>query len=199
MITGILCPSIFELRSLRSLTLPRDKAELFVSGMGKLRALHACHEFVQRHGKVKRIVVIGYAGSLSSSLKIGDLIEPDVLIEQDYDARPLEKFPNLIHLSSQQKLLRHSKRATMLTQDRFLKENPFRGTPLAKRHPALACDMESYAVAFFCRIKSIAFSSLKLISDEADSSADHDFLKACRQLAPRLRETVMEALSSSQG
>ncbi len=191
--TGVLCPSVFEYRYLRSVKLGR-RAVLTLSGMGKVRALHACHELLREHPKLERILLVGYAGSLSPSLRVGDLIEPDVFIEQDYDARPLERFPHTLRFPRAPKRFGHSKRAAMVTQDRFLKENPFSGTPLARRHPNLACDMESYAVAFFCRSKRVAFQALKFISDSADGSADHDFLKACRELAPELKRVVREAV-----
>ena len=191
--TGIVCPSIFEYRFLRSVKLDTRRVKLVLSGMGKLRALHACHELLRNHPKLDRILLVGYAGSLSNALRIGDLIEPDTFIEQDYDARPFEPFPHTVKFSGG-KLFSHSKRATMLTQDRFLKQNPFKGTSLAKRYPRLACDMESYAVAFFCKSKKIRFSALKFISDSADGSADHDFLKACRALAPELRRVVSETV-----
>ena len=190
---GVLCPSVFEYRFLKQARLDKRRARLVLSGMGKVRALHACHELFRAHANLSRILLVGYAGSLSGALSVGDLIEPDTFIEQDYDARPLEPFPNCIRNTSK-KIFRHSKNAAMLTQDRFLKENPFAGTALAKRYPRLACDMESYAVAFFCRAKRIPFAALKFISDSADGSADHDFLKACRELAPQLRETVREAI-----
>ncbi len=186
----VICPSIFEYRFLKSLRLPKD-TRLVLSGMGKLRALHACHEACPAPSY---ILLVGYAGSLSRSLRIGDLIEPDVFIEQDYDARPFELFPHRVR-SLYRKLFARSKRAVMLTQDRFLTENPFAGTPFARRYPNLACDMESYAVAFYCRLKRVPFSVLKFISDSADGSADHDFLKACQRLAPALRRTVLQALS----
>jgi nucleoside phosphorylase len=190
--TGILCPSIFEYRYLKSLRFDRSSATLVLSGMGKVRALHACHELARRHPDLERILLVGYAGALAG-LRVGDLIEPDAFIEQDYDARPFERFPHRIRKTGK-KLFRHSKRAVLLTQDRFLKENPFKGTALARRYPRLACDMESYAVAYFCRERKVSFAALKFISDSADGSADHDFLKACRRLAPELKRTVLKAL-----
>lgn len=192
--TGIVCPSIFEYRFLKSVKLDKKRAKLVLSGMGKVRALHACHDLQREHPRLKRILLVGYAGSLSPALRVGDLIEPDVFIEQDYDARPFEPFPHTLRFPGK-KFFPHSKRATLLTQDRFLKENPFAGTPLSKKHPHLACDMEAYAVAYFCRERGIGFSALKFISDSADGSADHDFIKACKELAPALRRAVSGALA----
>ncbi len=83
----------------------------------------------------------------------------------------------------------------MLTQDRFLKENPYAkvGRSPAKNMP-MACDMESYAVAYFCERSKLRYSAVKLISDTADENADHDFMKACKKLAPTLARTVSEGV-----
>ena len=97
--TGIVCPSIFEYRFLRSVKLNAKHAKLVLSGMGKLRALHACHELLRNYPKLDRILLVGYAGSLSNALRVGDLIEPDTFIEQDYDARPFEPFPHTVQFS----------------------------------------------------------------------------------------------------
>jgi adenosylhomocysteine nucleosidase len=191
--TGIICPSIFEYRYIKSMRLDPKKAVLTLSGMGKVRALHACHELVRKHPGIRRLLLVGYAGGLSG-LSVGDRIEPDIFIEQDYDARPFEPFPNRIRFASKP-LLPGSKRAAMLTQDRFLTENPFKGTALSRKHPRLACDMEAYAVAYFCRQRNMPFAALKFISDSADGSADHDFLKACRRLAPALKKAVKQAVN----
>ena len=189
---GVVCPSSFEYRGLARAGLNSRRAALVCSGMGKLRALGACHGLLRRHPKLRHVLLVGFAGGLSG-LKVGDRIEPSVFIEQDYDARPFEKFPNLIRRRAKP-LLAGSLDAAMLTQDRFLKENPYRNGPYAKRYPRLACDMESYAAALFARTTGVGFSVLKFVSDAADETADHDFLKACRQLAPKLNASVRAAL-----
>ncbi len=190
---GILCPSRFEYRSIRDLKIPAGKADLVCSGMGKLRALEACHRLKTRHPKLRHLLLIGFAGSLSDGLEVGDLVEPDVFIEQDYDARPLEKFPHIIHLN-ERRLIPSSCQGAMVTQDRFLTANPFAGTALSRKYPNLACDMESYAVAFFCKTHRLKLHVLKFISDRADAEADHDFLSACKKLAPRLKEATLLAI-----
>ncbi len=190
---GILCPSQFEYRYIHDLKISKGKADLVCAGMGKIRALEACHALKSRRPKLRHLLLVGFAGSLSDGLNVGDLVEPNVFIEQDYDARPFEKFPHVIRFKAR-RLISKSRRGAMVTQDRFLTSNPFKGTSLAKKFPNLACDMESYAVAFFCKTHGVEFHALKFISDRADEGADHDFLKACRELAPRLKETTLEAI-----
>ncbi len=190
---GVICPSIFEYKALSRVKFPKKNVTLVKSGMGKVRALDACH-VLARQRRLEAILLVGFAGSLTDSLKIGDVIEPNVFIEQDYNAEPFEKFPNRIEKKG--KLLAESHQAAMLTQDRFLTENPYRGTAYEKRYKKLACDMESYAVAYFCRLYRVRYSVVKLISDTADPQADHDFLKACRQLSPKLNRVVSQAVSA---
>ncbi len=189
---GIICPSAFEYRYIRSLKLPAKKAEIIQSGMGKLRALDACYRLKLAHPRLKRILLIGYAGGLSG-LKVGDLVEPDNFLEYDYDARPFEKYPHVIK-SRQPKIFLNSRRAAILTQDRFLTSNPLKGTPQDKQYPVVACDMESYAVAYFSKTSGVPVSVFKFISDQADTDAEHDFLKACKSLSGELMTHVREAV-----
>ena len=191
---GVICPSIFEYRALDTAAMHKEGVKLVKSGMGKLRAMRACAELHRHHPDLRHILLIGFAGGLTADLKVGDVVEPNVFIEQDYFAEPFEKFPNKISPKPFKKILRASSTAVMLTQDRFLTENPYakaRGKSVFKK---ISCDMESYAVAYYCREASIPYSVIKLISDSADANADHDFLKACRRLAPKLNRTVLEAV-----
>ena len=134
--------------------------------------------------------MIGFAGSLSKGLEIGDVVEPALFIEQDYNAEPFEKFPNRIRRKGK-RLLTESVDGVMLTQDKFLKENPYLHSS-QKGFKNLACDMESYAVVHFCEKRNIRYAVAKIISDRADSTADHDFLKACRELSPKLNRITLE-------
>jgi len=195
-VIGVICPSRFEYRFLDRGGARSRRSALVCSGMGKLRALEACHGLLRKHPKLKHVLLVGFAGALSG-LRVGDRIEPSVFIEQDYDARPFEKFPNTIRRKGK-RLLPGSLDACMLTQDRFVKDNPYKDGPYAARHPRLACDMESYAVALFAAKNNIEFSVIKYVSDAADESADHDFLKACRRLAPQLNASVKSALQHLQ-
>lgn len=191
---GVICPSVFEYEALRSLTL-QSHAAVILSGMGKVRAAWGVQEIKRRHPKLRHILLIGFAGGLRG-LKMGDLIEPRRVIEQDYCAEPFEKFPNQVLLKGPG-LVRGSKSAALLTQDRFLTTNPYRdGGPAGARHARLACDMEGYSVAWTAKQLRMSCSIVKLISDEADSSAEHDFLKACTQLRPRLQSVLTDAVRS---
>ncbi len=189
---GVVCPSIFEYQALDKTALSRKGVTLVQSGMGKLRAMYACAWMHRKLPGLRHILLIGFTGGLKGDLKIGDVIEPHLFLEQDYYAEPFEKFPNRIR--APKKLMPHSSASVMLTQDRFLTENPYRKGPYARRFKTITCDMESYAVAHYCRQAAIRYSVIKLVSDLANETADHDFLKACKRLAPKLNRTVLNAV-----
>ena len=193
---GILCPSIFERKALDAARLKRAGACMEVSGMGKIRSLLGCLRLYEKHPRLDGILLIGFAGGLTEDLAVGDVIEPDVFVEQDYCAEPFEKFPNRIKFAKRPLLVSGSRRAAMLTQDRFLTENPYKTGEAGFHFSTVACDMESYAVAKFCLEKNKRFAVVKLISDVADANADHDFLASCRRLAPKLNHTVLAAAAA---
>lgn len=194
---GIICPSSFEYDILNQKPLASYEYEIIVSGMGKVRALYACSRLKAKHPSLKALLLIGFAGGLTPSLNIGDVVEPGILIEQDYNAEPFEVFPNSI-LSPYPQLLSYSSRATILTQDRFLTENPYRYSAYSEKYQRLACDMESYAVAYYATQENIPFFTIKWISDTANHTASHDFLANCQSLAPRLNQSLQEALQVLQ-
>ena len=194
--TGVLCPSIFEYRSLDIPRLKKAGAVVVLSGMGKLRAMYACAELKRRNKGLRHILLIGFAGGLTDNLKVGDVTQPSLFIEQDYFAEPFEKFPNQIRQERSKKILPGAEDVVMLTQDRFLTENPYQKGPYAKKFKKIACDMESYAVAYYGQRSGVPYHVIKLISDSADKNAEHDFLTACKRLAPKLNETVLDAVRS---
>ncbi|MFT5207421.1 MAG: nucleoside phosphorylase [Candidatus Omnitrophota bacterium] len=194
---GIICPSTFEFDHLNIVNQDAD-IDIICSGMGKVRAALACHHLVNRNTQLDYILLIGFAGALSPTLAIGDLIEPTNFIEQDYNAEPLESFPNRVKRAPFKKLHSEAKDAVMLTQDRFLTHNPYTDLASQPGYESIACDMESYAVAYCSQELKIPFSALKFISDNADSDADHDFLGNCERLAPKFNATVNEAIQTIQ-
>ena len=161
--------------------------------MGKVRVLYACADLVRKYPKLRAIALIGFAGALTPNLKIGDVIEPNVFIEQDYNAEPFEKFPHILR-RKHPRWLKGSSDAVMLTQDKFLKDNPLKGGADEKKFKKVVCDMESYAMAYFCAQSKLRYAIAKIVSDCADDTADHDFLKACVALSPKLNQITLQLL-----
>jgi len=96
---GILCPSTFEYKALDHARLKKAGTSVELSGMGKLRSLLGALRLYEKHPSLRGILLVGFAGGLTPDLSIGDVVEPDVFIEQDYFAEPFEKFPNRIKLT----------------------------------------------------------------------------------------------------
>lgn len=191
---AILCPSRYEYAALDRHRLARRRVPVLLSGMGKVRAVIGCHRLISDHAELERIVLVGFAGALSPALSAGDVVEPVEMIEQDYRAEPFETFPNRIRRKGARLLGEASADVLMLTQDRFLTENPYRGGPLERRYRRICCDMESYAVAAFCRQTGLECSIVKIVSDSADADADRDFLRACRELSPQLNRVTLQSV-----
>ncbi len=194
---GVVCPSRYEFDALDRDALEKLGAGVVLSGMGKVRAAVGCARLHREHPALRRLLLVGFAGGLKGVHK-GDVVEPDVFIEQDYFCEPFERFPNRIDREGT-RLLGDSVDALMLTQDRFLTDNPYEDGPYASHHARIVCDMESYAVAEYARSNGIDFSAVKIVSDSANTSADHDFLTACRQLSPKLNASVLDAVRLLRG
>lgn len=190
---GVICPSSFEYKALDRKFIQKKNGVIFLSGMGKVRVLCACADLVRKYPELRAIALIGFAGALTPNLKIGDVVEPNVFIEQDYNAEPLEKFPHILR-RKHSRWLKGSSDAVMLTQDKFLKDNPLKGGADEKKFKKVVCDMESYAAAYFCERQKIRYAVVKIISDCADDSADHDFLKACRGLSLKLNDVTLKLI-----
>ncbi len=192
---GIICPSPYEYRLLARKALEPYSAHVLCSGIGKVKVVCACHRLLTEYPRMKCLLLIGFAGALTRSLNIGDVIEPTVFIEEDFNAEPFEKFPHLVRKSrSNRKLVREAKEAAALTQDRIVRDNPYEHGAYAARFKRLACDMESYALAYFCEKEKVPYSVIKVISDLADGSVEKDFKSSCRQLGGLLNRTATEAV-----
>jgi len=159
--TGLIIPTEEEASLLFRDTLRRFPCWR-VSGMGKVKALACASELIHMH-HCSRIILFGFAGSIKNLL-IGHIIEPNVYIEGDMDASLIgHPYPNTIYdKSSDSKLLDNSIRSAIVTQDRFLIDNPY---SFSNDIQYLATDMESYALAYFCQDNLTPFHTIRVISD----------------------------------
>ena len=180
---GVIVPSAFEAAFLEGV------GGVYISGMGKLRAAAAVQALVRDYG-CRRILLAGFCGGLSDC-KPGDVVQPWRIMECDYDARPLEIWPNMIHVQSGGMLKSGGEWATFMCQDRFIMDNPYAEMDLGG--PAVT-EMEAYAVALTASTLGVPFNVVKIVSDMADGSADKDFAESCRRLAGKLAATIARAV-----
>jgi hypothetical protein len=109
----------------------------------------------------KLVLFAGFAGSLDESLRVGDLVLADAVVDLDGNRWPTT-WPGELPPGDWQPPLR---RGTLLSTPRMIAA-PDEKLQLGKTHGALAVDMESAAVAQVCSKKGLPFGCLRAISDD---------------------------------
>lgn len=124
-------------------------AVLICGGIGAQAARRATEAAIQAT-RAERVISIGFAGALDSSLKGADVLEPRVVVNAADGSR-------VDTLSGQGTLVSYASVA-----DREQKQR------LAKAYSAVAVDMEAAAVAQGAQVHGVEFGALKAISDAAE-------------------------------
>lgn len=129
-------------------------------GVGAEAATRGTADCLALH-KPKWVVSAGFAGGLVEGLNKGHILMADELV--DLSGNVLETGLKIDRSSLSPSL--HVGR--LLTVDRLIRE-PDEKRSLAQQHQAIACDMESSAVAEVCRQAGVPFFSVRVISDTVD-------------------------------
>jgi len=119
------------------------------SGIGVEHGRRAAEAVIQKT-RPGKIVSVGYAGGLDSSLKVGDVIEPKLVVSGADGSRADTGRGSGTLVSSSGVAGRDQKRK------------------LAEAYGAIAVDMEGASVALGARAHGIEFAAIKAISDEFD-------------------------------
>ncbi len=129
-----------------------------VTGPGRDRAARRTTEAIERFDPA-RVVLTGFAGSLSESLHPGDTIHPAALIDGAGGDRltPSLDLPGV------------DRSGTMVTVDRIASSADAKRT-LASRYGADAVDMETFAAATACIQRRVPWLCLRAISDRLDQA-----------------------------
>ena len=169
--TAIVVPSEFESKVI---THPHH-----VSGMGKINVIHKVYELVNKG--YDKIALSGFCGGLKG-VKIGEVVKPCLFVEGDYDVSPLEDYPN-------QLLQKGRLSCAMISQDRFLKTNPY-----TFDFDKAVTDMESYAFVYSCLRLNVKYEVVKIVSDIVGSNSHVDFLESCNKYSGLLNELIGEII-----
>lgn len=160
-------------------------------GMGKLRTLGCLYETLQKYGKLDWVILAGYAGSLDGkALPLGEMVQATHFREGDFDAGEFESdAEHVIFYNNGNVVLNGGwKHCPFVSQDRFLKTDPYRfGNPYAT-------DMESYAVAKFCKSHGVRYSVVKVISDVVGENSERLFKDKALELADSMNYQITMAL-----
>ena len=124
-------------------------AALICGGIGAEAARRATEAMLQESGP-GRVLSVGFAGALDSTLKVADILEPRIVVNAADGSR-------MDTWSGHGTLVSYAAVA-----DREQKQR------LAKAYSAVAVDMEAAAVAQGAQVHAVGFGALKAVSDVSD-------------------------------
>lgn len=108
----------------------------------------------------KWVISAGFAGALQENLRRGNVVMPDRIVDVDGNELGVDfQVPRNV-LQATKGL--HAGR--LLTVDHLI-DSPEEKQELGRGHDALACDMETFAVAKACQEANVRFVSVRVISD----------------------------------
>lgn len=134
------------------------------SGVGAVAARQATEDVIALHHPAW-IISAGFAGALHESSRRGHIVMADQIVDQHHHALtvPLHIDPRVVAANRTLHVGR------LLSVDHVvLKADEKRR--LAAAHQAIACDMETMAVAKVCQEHGVRFLSVRVISDLLDES-----------------------------
>ena len=171
------------------------------SGIGKVNAAVATQILVDRFAP-RCVVISGLAGSLVPTLRRGDVVVSNLVVQHDVDltsfgrrageipdlARLLEADPQLVHAAAEAfEELREGEAegrtlvvGTIATGDTFVSD-PQRVRWLQREFGAVAAEMEGGAVGQVCSMNAVPFVAIRVISDGGGESAAGEFLEFLSQ------------------
>ena len=147
------------------------------SGIGKVNAALTVQQLIATHHP-DAVVSTGLAGGLAAQLKPGDMVVASATAYHDVwcgmgnvwgqvqglPAR-FEGDSRLLDMCRRVESATHVVEGLIVTGDQFIQDPAAREAILQKQPDALACDMESAAIAQTCHLLKTPFLSMRLISD----------------------------------
>lgn len=157
-----------------------------ITGPGKVFAAMCTEAMILRYAPAF-IINCGIAGALSPSLHIYDIVVGTSCMQHDMDTSAIGDLPgmisriNMIYLPCDEKLtsalMQAAEKAALpaytgiiATGDRFCADDGDK-TAIREKFNAVACEMESGAVAQVCYVNQVPFAAIRAISDGADAEA----------------------------
>lgn len=132
------------------------------SGVGREKAARATDDLIAIY-RPAWIVSAGFAGALDESFRRGEIVMADHVVDEAGGQLDIGMKMDAATVQATKGL--HVGR--LLTVDRIIRE-PDEKRELGKKYNAIACDMETMAVADVCRQQGVRFLSVRVISDTVD-------------------------------
>ncbi len=145
------------------------------TGVGAEHASKATDDLIAMY-RPSWIVSAGFAGALDERMRRGHILMADHVA--DVEGNQLD-----VGLNMDPQVIESTKGlhvGRLLTVDRIIR-TPDERRELYKQHDALACDMESAAVANVCRRDGVRFLSVRVISDTVDDELPEEIEKLIGQ------------------
>ncbi|MBQ2775489.1 MAG: 5'-methylthioadenosine/adenosylhomocysteine nucleosidase [Clostridia bacterium] len=185
-----------------------------VCGIGKVFAAMCAQTMIMLYSP-DRIINTGVAGSLSSSLGIGDIAVSDYVVQHDMDTSPLgdpvgmiSKI-NLVNIPADESLAQKITNSaqsvgniksiigTIASGDCFVNDAA-RKKYISSTFGAVACEMEGAAIGHVCYVNSVPFCVIRAISDNADGSSHMDYAEFTKLAAENSISVLKNLLSSEK-
>lgn len=173
-------------------TLEGESVVITRAGVGKVNAALAASVMMLLYHP-DRLLNTGVAGALGEDLRQGDVVVATSLVEYDMDTTPLGEPRGLLTIGGRElvelptddgmvaALMRAAEAngdaaypGMIATGDRFVAGADDK-TAILAHFPALACEMEGAAIAHAAFSAGIPCAVLRVISDNADGSAQLDY------------------------
>ncbi len=186
-------------------------------GIGKVNAALAT-QCVIDHYNPSAILNSGVAGGLSPTAKIGDLVVGTASLQHDFDVRkfgyPRGVVPRLAastftadpHLLEAATLAANKELACnqvhqglIVSGDQFISSVEQKQDILAFFPEAMCAEMEGAAIAQVASVNRIPHLIMRAISDQADSTAPHDFDQYLLDVIPVLNTVIQKLLALLNG
>lgn len=180
------------------------------AGVGKVNAAVTAQTMILRYG-VDAVINIGVAGGIEPSLKIGDIVVADRVVEHDMDTTAVGDEPgfitgidrvymdcdkvisDLIYESAVEVGL-HTIRGTIASGDIFVAEDSVRNR-ISEQFNAAAAEMEGAAIGHVCTMNNVPFAVLRAMSDCANDDSHVDFPTFAAAAAEKSIEIITKFLS----
>ena len=159
-------------------------------GIGKVFAAMCVQTMILKYAPEK-ILHIGVAGSLSDSLKIGDVAIASSVVQHDMDTTAIGDPPglisgiNIINMPCSEQMVSsiqqcaeqsgiHYETGVIASGDCFLNDRARKET-IVKNFHAIACEMEGGSTGQVCYVNGVDFCVIRAISDNGDENSGTDY------------------------
>ncbi len=180
-------------------------------GVGKVFAALCAEAMILKYSP-EMIVNVGVAGCLDNTLKIGDIVIADSVVQHDMDIsalghpRGLLDGLDIINISADKKICTLLSAAvsqlglpytvgTIASGDQFVADKKTKEF-IIKAFNAKSCEMEGAAIGHVCFVNKVPFCVLRAMSDGADDGANMDFPTFTRMAAENSTNVIRSFLSA---